>query len=130
MPSLNETELKLQQRALCPECGATRVRSSTRYLVCPNGHGRLKPKLTIAEVRRANELMLPLATTTGGKGRYKRFAIEGQDDVWCWRDAAGTRRIEPGKKVANNTIIARYRRSRGHIVRLFTLVPAKNTNHE
>ncbi len=50
----------LVKRVFCPQCGAMRVSpQSSRYAVCPNGHGKLVPRFTAAERNKAIIAKLP-----------------------------------------------------------------------
>ena len=120
---------ELCRRVFCPECHAVRItHSASRYAVCPNGHGRLVPRFTKAELRRALDDALPRARRLG----RNRFAVDGQEGLlFGYRNGSGRRRAEPGMAIEPDEVIARHVSSGRQLVRVYARkVPAKSRPHD
>jgi len=101
----------------CPECGAMRVRRRrSPYAVCPNGHGKLVPRFTKADVRQAIVTTIPRARRVG----RNRFQIKGHKGLFCYRGGSGRRRAEPGMPLRPDELIARHRTRKRQLIRVFT----------
>ena len=106
----------LCRRVFCPECGAVRIcHRGSRYAVCPNGHGKLVPRFSKAEMRRALDLALPLARRLG----RNRFAIDGRQGLFGYRNGSGRRRAEPGMAIEPDEVIARHVTRSRQMIRVF-----------
>jgi hypothetical protein len=104
----------LTQRVFCPECGAMRIHNHrSRFAVCPNGHGRLVPRLTEADRRKAIVRRLPRAWRVG---RHV-FVIDGYDDRFAYQN--GRRPAMPDATVASNEVLARYVTRARTLIRVF-----------
>lgn len=70
----------------CRECGAYMVATPRRFVLCPNGHGKLFPRCKgfSRRMKRFVRLKsLPIATPTGRRLKKKPiFAIEGRGGVF------------------------------------------------
>jgi len=121
----------LCRRVFCPECGAVRIcHRGSRYAVCPNGHGKLVPRFSKAEMRKALAAALPQARRLG----RNRFAIDGCQGLFAYRNGSGRRRAEPGMAIEPDEVIARHVTRSRQIIRVFARKvprrPAKGRPHE
>jgi len=104
---------RLVTRVFCPQCGAVRIHPHrSRYAVCPNGHGRLVPRFTRAERRKAIVAKLPRARRVGRKA----FAIDGYEGRFAYRNGSGRRPAAPDAIVQADEVLAR------HVTRVRTLI--------
>ena len=102
---------KLVTRVFCPQCGAVRIHPHrSRYAVCPNGHGRLVPRFTKAEHRKAIVAKLPRAWRVGRNA----FVIDGHEERFMYRD--GRWPAAPDAIVQADEVLAR------HVTRARTLI--------
>jgi hypothetical protein len=114
----------LIRRVFCAECGAIRIRQPrSPYAICPNGHGRLVQRFTVAEYRQAIAAGLPRARRIG----RSTFAIDGHNGPFCYRDGSGRRRVEPDAKVQANEIVARHVVRTRVLIRVFTRKSPRRT---
>ncbi len=112
----------LIQRVFCPECGAMRIRNHrSRFAVCPNGHGRLVPRFTEAERRRATAKKLPRAWRVG---RHV-FVIDGHKGRFAYRD--GRQPAAPDAIVGSNEVLARYVTRARTLIRVFVRKDPRKT---
>jgi hypothetical protein len=115
---------KLVKRVFCPECGAVRIRQGrSRYAVCPHGHGRLVPRFTNAERRRAIAAKLPQARRVG----CKTFVIDGHEGRFGYRDGSGRRPAAPDATVGADEIVARHVTATRTLIRVFARRPKRKT---
>lgn len=103
---------------MCPSCGEEMVRafSDSNYLVCPKGHGRLRPAPTVED--------LPLASRAVCRQDVlypwtRLFRIDGKDGLWKYvshaHKTALDKRPAPGTVVA--CVAAGYGRIRARVFR-------------
>ena len=112
---------KLLARVFCPECGAIRIHiHGSRYVVCPNGHGRLVPRFTEAELSKAIAARLPRAW------RLQRslFVIDGYEGRFAYRAGSGRRAAAPNEKIRPDEVVARFVTRSRTMIRVFTRKPA------
>jgi hypothetical protein len=108
---------KLVDRVFCSDCGAIRVHAhGSRYVVCPNGHGRLMPRFNNDEFRKAIAAKLPRAWRL----RRNLFVIDGHDGRFTYRAGNGRRVAPPDERVEANEVIARYVTRARTLIRVFT----------
>jgi len=111
---IQKTRSRLVQRVFCPQCGAIRVHAHrSRWAVCPNGHGKLVPRFTRAERRKAIALKLPRAWRVG----HNAFLIDGCDGRYSYRN--GRQPVAPDAAVQSGEILARYVTPARTLVRVF-----------
>lgn len=114
--------ITLVQRVFCSQCGAVRIcHGRSRYAVCPNGHGRLVPRFTRAERRKAVAAKLPRARRVG----RNTFEIAGRRGKFHYRDGSGRRPTAPDAKARANEVIARHVTATRTLVRVFTRRPQR-----
>jgi hypothetical protein len=108
---------KLVQRVFCPQCGAVRVRPHrSRYAVCPNGHGRLVPRFSTVEFRKAIAARLPRAWRL----RRNVFVIDGCEGRFRYRAGNGRRSAAPDEKIEVDEVLARHVTRTRTLIRVFT----------
>ncbi len=104
----------LTHRVFCPECGAMRIRNHrSRFAVCPNGHGRLVPRFTEVERRKAIVRRLPRAWRVG----RSEFFIDGYDGRFAYHN--GRQPATPDATVGSNEVLARYVTRARTLIRVF-----------
>ncbi|NLE39431.1 MAG: hypothetical protein GX621_15525, partial [Pirellulaceae bacterium] len=94
---------------------------SSRYAVCPNGHGKLVPRFTAAERHKAFMAKLPRARRVGRNA----FVIGGRRGLFYYRNGSGRRRAPPDAKVQAGEVLARHVTSSRTLVRVFTRKPTR-----
>jgi hypothetical protein len=106
----------LMQRVFCPQCGAIRIHAHrSRYVVCPNGHGRLMPRFTDAQFRKAIAAKLPRAWRL----RRNLFVIDGHEGRFTYRAGNGRRVAVPNEKIEADEVVARYVTPARTLIRVF-----------
>ena len=114
----------LVRQVFCPECGAERIcQPRSHYAICPNGHGRLVPRFTETERRKAVVARLPRARRVG----HNRFAIAGRRGEFAYRLGSGRRPAQPDQKVAADEIVARHVTATRTLIRVFARRPPRKT---
>lgn len=112
----------LVKRVFCPECGAIRIHPHrSRYAVCPNGHGRLVPRFTKAEQRKAIVAKLPRAWRVGRNA----FVIDAHEERFVYRD--GRRSTAPDAIVHSDEVLARYVTRARTLIRVFVQKNSQKT---
>jgi hypothetical protein len=115
---------KLVKRVFCPQCGAVRIcQGRSRHAVCPNGHGRLVPRFSKAERRKAIAAKLPQATRVG----RRVFVIEGRKGRFGYRDGSGRRAAAPDAKTQPGEVVARHVTAARTLIRVFAPKPQRKT---
>ncbi len=115
---------KLVKRVFCPQCGAIRIcQSRSAYAVCPNGHGRLVPRFTAAERRKATAARLPRARRVGSK----TFVISRHHGQFVYRNGNGRRPAAPSRQLQANEVLARHVTRTRTLVRVFTRKNSRKT---
>ena len=105
---------RLITRVFCPQCSAIRIHPHrSRYAVCPNGHGRLVPRFTKTEQRKAIVAKLPRAWRVGRNA----FVIDGYEERFVYQD--GRRPAAPDAIVNTNEVLARYVTRARTLIRVF-----------
>jgi hypothetical protein len=111
---------KLVRRVFCPECGAIRIHPNrSRFAICPNGHGRLVPRFTAAERRKAIAARLPRARRLG----HNQFVIDGHEGRFAYRDGNGRRRAAPDERIQADEVLARHVTRTRTLIRVFARRP-------
>jgi hypothetical protein len=113
------------KRVFCNVCGAIRIcQGRSRYAVCPNGHGRLVPRFTRTERRRAIIARLPKAHRAG---RHV-FRIDRHDGVFQYRDKCGRQPAEPDVELKTDEVVACYVSRDRAFVRVFARKQGRRAN--
>lgn len=108
---------KSVERVFCPECGAIRIHVlGSRYVICLNGHGRLMPRFSNAEFRKAVAAKLPRAWRL----RRNLFVIDGREGRFTYRAGNGRRAAAPNERVEADEVVARYVTRARTMIRAFT----------
>lgn len=107
---------RLSEQFVCPECGAVRIcHPKSLYAVCPNGHGRLMPRFTQADLQQTFAATLPRARRVG----RNRFKIAGHKGVFGYRNGSGRRRAVPDTVIQADEVIARHVVRKRQLIRVF-----------
>lgn len=115
---------KLVARVFCPQCGAVRIHAHrSRHAVCPNGHGRLMPRFTKAELRKAIVAKLPRAWRLGRNS----FVINGYEGRFTYRDGSGRRPTAPDAQVQADEVLARHVTRARTLIRVFVRKGSRKT---
>lgn len=106
----------LLKRVFCSECGTLRIcHGRSPHAVCPNGHGKLVPRFTVAQRRQAIAARLPLAQKIG----RNTFLLAGRQGQFSYRDGSGRRRVEADAKVQADEVVGRHVTGHRTLVRVF-----------
>jgi hypothetical protein len=117
----------LGRRVFCPECGAVRVRNAgSPHAVCPNGHGRLVPRFSEAQMRKALVAALPRARRLG----RNRFSIDGREGLFGYRNGSGRRPASPGMSVQADEVVARHVTRSRQLIRVFARKAPRRRSQE
>lgn len=115
---------KLVERVFCPKCGAVRIcLARSRYAVCPNAHGKLVPRFTSADRRKAIAAKLPRARRTD----RNTFTITGCRGQFGYRDGSGRRPAVPDARIRAGEVVARHVTPARTLVRVFARKTKRKT---
>ena len=115
---------KLVKQVFCPECGAVRIHPRrSHYAVCPNGHGKLVPRFTEAERRKAIAAKLPRARRVG----RSVFVIDGHEGRFTYRNGNGRRLAAPDQQVQADEVLARHMTRTRMLIRVFAQKASRKT---
>jgi hypothetical protein len=115
----------LTKRVFCNVCGAVRIcHGRSRYAVCPKGHGRLVPRFTREERRKAIVAKLPKAHRAG----RRTFRIDGHDGLFRYRNGCGRQPAEPDTQLTTEEVLACYVSRDRAFVRVFARKLRHRTN--
>ncbi len=77
-------ELTLRDRVYCKECGKRRIKVDFPYALCPEGHGKLTARHSVADVSKLRVESYPEATQVGHHKRRRRFTITGYQEYYVY----------------------------------------------